>query len=107
MRQGMSREDAAWAARRQFGNTTLLEQRQRETRAFLWIATVVQDVRYGLRVLAKSPGVTAIAIASLAFGIGANTAIFTIAKAHCSMPFPFLTRSSYGCSLTPRTIGPR
>jgi predicted permease len=81
LRQGMSREDAAWAARRQFGNTALLEQQQRETRAFLWIATVVQDVRYGLRMLAKSPGVTAIAIASLALGIGANTAIFTVAKA--------------------------
>ncbi len=81
LRQGMSPEDAAWAARRQFGNTALLEQHQRETRAFLWIATVVQDVRYGLRMLAKSPGVTAIATASLALGIGANTAIFTVAKA--------------------------
>ena len=81
IRQGMSREDAACAARRQFGNTALLEQRQRETRAFLWIATVFQDVRYGLRMLAKSSGVTAIAIASLALGIGANTAIFTVAKA--------------------------
>jgi hypothetical protein len=79
--QGMSREDAVCAARRQFGNTGLLEQRHRETRAFLWIATVFQDVRYGLRMLAKSPGVTAIAIASLALGIGANTAIFTVAKA--------------------------
>jgi predicted permease len=81
IRQGMSREDASFAARRQFGNSALLEQRQREARTFLWPATVLQDVRYGLRMLAKSPGVSAIAIMSLALGIGANTAIFTLAKA--------------------------
>ncbi len=81
IRHGMIRADAASAARRQFGNTALLEERQREARAFLWPTTAVQDVRYGLRMLAKSPGVTAISIISLALGIGANTAIFTLSKA--------------------------
>ena len=64
-----------------FGNIALLEQRQREAGVFLWLTTVLQDLRYGLRMLAKSPGVTAIAITSLGLGIGANTAIFTLAKA--------------------------
>src|SRR5438045_2767246 len=60
IRQGMNPGDADSAARRQFGNTTLLRQRHRESRTFLSFSTVSQDVRYGLRVLSKNAGFTAI-----------------------------------------------
>src|SRR3984957_14686724 len=81
VRQGMPRTEAAYTARRQFGNAALLEQHHREARASLWFLSVFHDVRYRLRMLRKSPAITAIAITSLALGIGANTAIFTVAKA--------------------------
>jgi predicted permease len=81
VRQGVPRTEAAYTARRQFGNPALLEQHHREARTSLWLLSVFQDVRYGMRMLARSPAITAIAITSLALGIGANTAIFTVAKA--------------------------
>jgi predicted permease len=80
LRQGMPPEEAAAAARRQFGNPTLLTQRWRETRSFLSPAALWRDVRFGARQLQRNPLLTTVAIVSLALGIGANTAIFTVAK---------------------------
>ncbi|HMF61725.1 MAG TPA: ABC transporter permease [Vicinamibacterales bacterium] len=78
VRQGMTPADAAMAARRQFGNTTLLHQDRREMQTFPAIEQAWRAVRYGARQLRLSPAFTAAAVLSLALGIGLTTAVFTM-----------------------------
>src|SRR3984885_8743385 len=87
--RGLSAEEARSAARRAFGNTTLIREQTRAAWSRIWLEQLVRDLKYGVRTLLRSPGFAIVSVLVMALGIGATTSLFTMVRAVLLRPLPF------------------
>ena len=95
-RRGLPPDEARRAALRAFGNVESAKEQERDARSFTWLEDVRRDIAYGVRALARTPGFTAVAVITLALGIGAVTVIYSVLRNVVTRSVPVLTFEPHG-----------